>query len=128
MAKDPDARFASAGELGRRGAWRAAVRRRDAAGRRAGGTRPRRAPGIARRAEARDPALYERERELAASGGRVRTPQRSGSGRVLVIEGQAGIGKSSLLGEVQRLAEERGFDVFSATAAWSSSATSRTAW
>ena len=32
----------------------------------------------------------------------------------MVIEGQAGIGKSRLLGEVERLAEERGFDVYSA--------------
>ena len=32
-----------------------------------------------------------------------------------MIEGQAGIGKTRLLGEVQRLAEERGFDVYSAS-------------
>ena len=31
-----------------------------------------------------------------------------------MIEGQAGIGKSSLMGEVARLADERGFEIFSA--------------
>ena len=109
MAKDPDARFASAGELG--GAAVAAASETNAATR--AEPRPRRAPGIARPPR-REIQLYEREQELGQAAAELDAAA-SGSGMVLVIEGHAGIGKTSLLGEVQRLAEERGFDIFSAT-------------
>ena len=109
MAKDPDARFASAGELG--GAAVAAASETNAATK--AEPRPRRAAGIARPPR-RELRLYEREQELGQAAAELDAAA-SGSGMVLVIEGHAGIGKTSLLGEVQRLAEERGFDIFSAT-------------
>ena len=109
MAKDPDARFASAGELG--GAAVAAASETNAATK--AEPRPRRAAGIARPPR-REIRLYEREQELGQAAAELDAAA-SGSGMVLVIEGHAGIGKTSLLGEVQRLAEERGFDIFSAT-------------
>jgi DNA-binding CsgD family transcriptional regulator len=106
MAKDPADRFESAGELGA-AAMAAAASPSDTTQRH---TRP-----AAGRPRARAPAgpLYDRERELGQAGLELDAAL-SGAGRVLLIEGQAGIGKSRLLGEVARLADERGFDIYSA--------------
>jgi DNA-binding CsgD family transcriptional regulator len=57
--------------------------------------------------------LYERERELRQAAVELDVAA-SGSGRTFLIEGQAGIGKTSLLKQVALLAEERGFDIYSA--------------
>jgi DNA-binding CsgD family transcriptional regulator len=57
--------------------------------------------------------LFERDRELDQAATELDAAA-SGSGRVFLVEGQPGIGKSSLLGEVARLAQERGFGVYGA--------------
>jgi predicted ATPase len=57
--------------------------------------------------------LLEREAELVALQALVESA-RSGDGRLVVIEGAAGIGKTRLLGEARSLAT--GFDVLSARA------------
>jgi len=108
MAKDPNDRFATAGDLGR-----AAV----AAASSDTGAPTKGVPGGHRaRRPAQSPAqeeLYERQEEL----GRVATEldaAAAGSGQAFLIEGQAGIGKTTLLQEVTRLARERAFDVYSA--------------
>jgi DNA-binding CsgD family transcriptional regulator len=125
MAKEPDDRFPSAGELGRaavaaaasktnapkvpesrRERLRAAAHPSPTRGRTRPVVRPAGVGMAARR-------LYERERELGQAASELDAAA-SGSGRVLLIEGQAGTGKSSLLSEVARLADERGFDVYSA--------------
>ncbi|KPH98992.1 hypothetical protein OK074_6117 [Actinobacteria bacterium OK074] len=63
-------------------------------------------------------ALWERDEEIAAierAVEAVRTDAPSaGPGRLLVISGEAGIGKTALLGEARRIAEERGCTVWSA--------------
>ena len=125
MAKDPQERFQSAGELGQ-AALEAASRsgRRDAvegglaaapAGLHAVETGERTSPFV-RQARPRigSGRLYDREPELAQAAVQLDAAA-SGSGRLLLIEGQAGIGKSRLLGEIERLAEERGFEAFSSS-------------
>lgn len=54
--------------------------------------------------------LLERERELAAIGD-VLSAARSGAGGLLVVEGPAGIGKTSLLREARRIAASSGMTV-----------------
>jgi DNA-binding CsgD family transcriptional regulator len=105
LAKQPEERFASAGDLGRAAAaalvFEPGVERQ---------TRP------ATRPQRREPAsgtLHERDREVGQAGVELDAAA-TGSGRVLLVEGQAGIGKSRLLTEVGRLARERGFEVYSA--------------
>lgn len=53
------------------------------------------------------PTLVERDRELTASAA-VLDAAVEGAGRALVVEGDAGVGKTRLLAEVARLAESRG--------------------
>ena len=54
--------------------------------------------------------LLDRDAELDALERRL-TAIRSGAGRVVVVEGPAGIGKSSLLGAIARSAAARGMTV-----------------
>ncbi len=61
------------------------------------------------------PALLERDRELEI-GRDVLATARSGDGRVAVVVGRAGIGKSRLLAEVRTMAAEAGFTALSARA------------
>ena len=123
MAKAPEERFQTAGELGR-AALEACALAAEAVPTDGGpGSRPARiraaATGEGTRPFGR-PArprlsgghMYDREPELAQASSELDAAA-SGSGRVLLIEGQAGIGKSRLLGEIERLADERGFEVFS---------------
>jgi len=58
--------------------------------------------------------LYERESELRRAEAELDAAV-TGSGRLLFIEGRAGIGKSRLLSEVSRIAEQRGFAVYRAS-------------
>jgi class 3 adenylate cyclase/DNA-binding CsgD family transcriptional regulator len=55
-----------------------------------------------------EPALLDRVSELAAFEALIGSA-RAGRGRLVVIEGPAGIGKTALLTEARRLAEARGF-------------------
>jgi DNA-binding CsgD family transcriptional regulator len=57
--------------------------------------------------------LFEREAELAAISGALNAA-RSGSGSLVLVEGPAGIGKSSLLAEARAMAGELGLAVLSA--------------
>ena len=57
--------------------------------------------------------LFEREGELAAVGGLVEAAL-AGSGRLLVVEGAAGVGKTRLLEEASRAAGAAGMDVVTA--------------
>lgn len=57
--------------------------------------------------------LWERDSELAALAAAVEAAAR-GTGRLVLIEGPAGIGKSRLLGVARALAAERGLPVFAA--------------
>ena len=107
MAKAPDERFQTAGELGR-AALEACSIEQEGAGGTGDRTRPFARPARSRAGASR---LYDRELELAQAASELDAAA-SGSGRVLLIEGQAGIGKSRLLGEIERLAEARGFEVF----------------
>jgi DNA-binding CsgD family transcriptional regulator len=112
MAKAPVDRFGSAGELG--SAAVAAASSETSAGTRAEPIRRPKPAGVRpRRVATPDGRLLERGRELEQAAAELDAAA-AGSGRVLVIEGQAGIGKTSLLGEVARLADEHGFDIFSA--------------
>ena len=117
MAKNPRDRFASAGELG--SAVVSAASSPTSAPTRDGAASPaprrRRTRGVPRPTTmgARHGRLYERERELEQAAADLDAVA-AGAGRVLVIEGQAGIGKSSVMGEVAGLAAERGFEIFSA--------------
>jgi len=62
------------------------------------------------------PAAHEREGELAAIRAALEAAG-SGHGRLVVFEGAAGIGKSSLLGAARSEASDRGFTVLSARGA-----------
>ncbi len=57
--------------------------------------------------------LWEREREIAAINGLI-ADAAAGAGRLALVEGVAGIGKSRLVGEAQALAGSAGFLVLSA--------------
>jgi len=61
------------------------------------------------------PALLEREAEIAAIHGLV-TAARDGAGRLLVIEGRSGIGKTRLVAEVRGAAQAAGLEVLAARA------------
>jgi len=108
LAKTADQRYASAGELAQ-----AAHR---AMGQSPGletGDRPTRAAARPSRPRRVAGSLYDRERELEQAAVEL-DAARAGSGRILLVEGQAGIGKSRLLSELSGVAEERGFAVYSA--------------
>ncbi len=60
-----------------------------------------------------DASLLERGHELASLAGLV-TAARDGEGPIGLIEGPAGIGKTRLLAEGRRCAEEEGFQVLAA--------------
>ena len=64
-------------------------------------------------AGARDVALLEREGDLAVLGGLL-ADARAGEGRLAVIEGPAGIGKTRLLDEARAAADGMGLGVLSA--------------
>lgn len=64
---------------------------------------------------AEDQALLERQRELTTIGAAVGAAV-AGEGRALAIEGEAGLGKTSLLAEARSLATETGAGVLSARA------------
>jgi DNA-binding CsgD family transcriptional regulator len=73
-------------------------------------------PTVARRRmtdRSRRTRLLEREAELEQIGGALRTAA-AGSGAIVMIEGAAGIGKSSLLGAAAELAEAEGMVVLRA--------------
>jgi len=61
-------------------------------------------------------ALWEREAEIAAIAQAVDTlcADRTSSGSLLVLRGEAGLGKTALLAETRRIAEQRGCTVWSA--------------
>ncbi|MFE1438815.1 ATP-binding protein [Streptomyces sp. NPDC058739] len=61
-------------------------------------------------------SLWERDEEVAAVTEAVGTlcSDRSSAGRLLVFRGEAGLGKTALLQEARRIAEERGCTVWSA--------------
>jgi DNA-binding CsgD family transcriptional regulator len=60
-------------------------------------------------------AIVGRATEMTESAARLKLAA-SGVAQVLLIEGEAGIGKTALATEVQRLAAERGFQVFAGAA------------
>ena len=62
-----------------------------------------------------EPALLERERELAELDGLL-AEARAGTGRLLLVEGVAGLGKTRLLREARRLADVSGMRVLAARA------------
>jgi DNA-binding CsgD family transcriptional regulator len=74
---------------------------------------PRRAPDGADHLAA--PVLRGRDRELAVVG-EMLDRARSGEGAVLLVEGRAGMGKSRLLAEAQRMAQRLSFRVASGAA------------
>jgi DNA-binding CsgD family transcriptional regulator len=108
MAKKPDERFRSSGDFGRAALLAATAETAEESTRAAAGLGARRP----RRAVSPSP-LYDRERELRQAEIELDASM-TGSGRSLLIEGQAGIGKSRLLSELSCLAEARGFDVYRA--------------
>ena len=59
-------------------------------------------------------ALIEREAELAAIADALEGVSPAAGGRTLLIEGPAGIGKTTLMAELERMAGEAGFRVLSA--------------
>src|SRR5439155_24386699 len=61
------------------------------------------------------PALLEREAEIAAIHG-LAAAARGGTGRLLVLEGRSGIGKTRLVAEVRGAAEAAGLEVLAARA------------
>ncbi|HEY6787210.1 MAG TPA: AAA family ATPase, partial [Trebonia sp.] len=67
------------------------------------------------RASAGREAIYEREAELAELSAAL-TAARAGAGRLVVIEGPAGIGKSRLLAEARAMARARGMAVLATRA------------
>ncbi|MFF4250152.1 ATP-binding protein [Streptomyces sp. NPDC001663] len=66
--------------------------------------------------EAASDSLWEREEEVAAVGQAIDTlcADRSSSGSLLMVRGEAGLGKTALLAETRRIAERRGCTVWSA--------------
>ena len=62
-----------------------------------------------------EPALLERERELAELDGLL-AAARAGNGRLLLVEGAAGLGKTRLLREARRRADLSGMRVLAARA------------
>ena len=80
------------------------------AGERSGRPLARAASGRGRVSEPGAGGLVEREGELAAIGGLVDAAL-AGSGRLLVVDGAAGVGKTRLLEEASRAAGEAGMDV-----------------
>ena len=109
MAKTPMERFPATGDFGRAalGAVTPASVEQPTKPAPPAGARPPRQTPVAG-------PLYERERELERAGVELDAAA-TGAGRMLFIEGQAGIGKSRLLNELCRLAEGRGFDVYTAS-------------
>ncbi len=69
-------------------------------------------------------SLLQRDSELAAFGRHLHEV-RAGSGRVAVVEGPAGVGKSSLLRAVARAADESGMRVLRA---WASPLEQQAGW
>src|SRR5690606_2578871 len=69
-----------------------------------------------RRTAAASAPLWERDEEVAALAEAVDTlcADRSSSGSLLVLRGEAGLGKTALLAETRRIAEQRGCTVWSA--------------
>lgn len=69
-----------------------------------------------RPAAAASASLWERDRELDAVRRAVDDlcADHSSSGSLLVFRGEAGLGKTALLAETRRIAEERGCTVWSA--------------
>ncbi|MEV0692783.1 AAA family ATPase [Streptomyces sp. NPDC050388] len=65
---------------------------------------------------AASPSLWERDEEVAAITAVVDTlcADRSSPGGLLVLRGEAGLGKTTLLAETRRIAEQRGCTVWSA--------------
>jgi DNA-binding CsgD family transcriptional regulator len=61
------------------------------------------------------PALLEREAEIGTIR-RLVAAARGGAGRLLLVEGDAGIGKTGLLGEARRAGETAGLEVLAARA------------
>ncbi len=59
--------------------------------------------------------LFERERELAALDGALDATEAGGDGRLVLVEGPPGIGKTALLGQLGRRAAGRGRQVLRAT-------------
>jgi DNA-binding CsgD family transcriptional regulator len=123
LAKAPEERYPSAGELGRAALAASPPAAVAIDGGTAAGAPPTGAratvpatPRILRPARAprrSGGSLYDREHELGQAATELDSAM-VGSGRMLLIEGQAGIGKSRLLAELAALADERGFDVYSA--------------
>ncbi|MEU1183327.1 AAA family ATPase [Streptomyces sp. NPDC005820] len=70
----------------------------------------------ARPAGAASASLWEREKEIAGIARAVDAlcADRSSSGHLLVLRGEAGVGKTALLAETRRIAEDRGCAVWSA--------------
>ncbi|MER5435488.1 AAA family ATPase [Streptomyces sp. NPDC002588] len=70
----------------------------------------------ARPAGAASASLWEREEEVAGIARAVDAlcADRSSSGRLLVLRGEAGVGKTALLAETRRIAEDRNCTVWSA--------------
>ncbi|WP_328877971.1 ATP-binding protein [Streptomyces sp. NBC_00299] len=66
--------------------------------------------------QAASASLWERDEELAAFEGALDTlcAEKSSSGSLLVLRGEAGLGKTALLAETRRIAEARGCTVWSA--------------
>lgn len=66
--------------------------------------------------EAASASLWERDAELAAVAQAVETlrADRSSSGSLLIVQGEAGLGKTALLAETRHIAERRGCTVWSA--------------
>jgi DNA-binding CsgD family transcriptional regulator len=110
MAKAPDDRYASAGELGSAALAATPAPPRDGS-RATIPARPVARP--ARAARRQSGSLYDRDQELGLAVAELDAAL-VGSGRMLLVEGQAGIGKSRLLSELAKLAEDRRFDVYTA--------------
>jgi tetratricopeptide (TPR) repeat protein len=66
--------------------------------------------------EAASASLWERDEEVAAVERAIDTlcAERSSSGSLLIVRGEAGFGKTALLAEIRRIAERRGCTVWSA--------------